>query len=66
VGLVAMAVILLLLIDRRPRPGITPENFKRLYVGMPEADAKAILGRKADWSANEAPPQTDEAVLGFG
>jgi hypothetical protein len=51
VGLVAMAAILLLLIDRRPGPGVTPENFNRLCVGMPQADAEAILGRKADWGA---------------
>ena len=32
----------------RVKPGVTPENFARLYAGMSEREAEAILGRPSD------------------
>ncbi len=46
VTILAMALVLLL--SRPPAPGVSPENFQRLYRGMTEAEALAILGRKPD------------------
>jgi hypothetical protein len=47
--LAALAVAAAVTLERlTPRPGVTPENFKRLHKGMTEQEAEAILGRKAD------------------
>jgi hypothetical protein len=47
--LVALAVAGWVAWDRLTlRPGVTPENFKRLYGGMTEKEAEAILGRPPD------------------
>jgi hypothetical protein len=31
-----------------PKPGVTPENFRRLHKGMSQAEVEAILGESAD------------------
>ena len=36
------------LVSDHVTPGVTPENFKRLYAGMSEREAEAILGRPTD------------------
>src|SRR5579864_6841898 len=41
VGAAGLAVALVAL---RPEPGVTPENFRRLRIGMSEKEAEAILG----------------------
>jgi hypothetical protein len=46
VGGTSLLWVVMLLLARPPIPGITPENFKRLYAGMSEEEAIAILGRK--------------------
>jgi hypothetical protein len=47
-GAGALALFALLLWVTRPRPGITQENFFRLWVGMPKQDVEAILGGRGE------------------
>ncbi len=51
-GVTVLAMALVWLLIQPPAPGVTPENFKRLYKGMGEKEAEAVLGRKADESAH--------------
>ena len=47
-GLVALTLVVVVLIDRPSKPGVTVENFKRLHKGMTEEEVEAIFGRPAD------------------
>jgi hypothetical protein len=77
VAVVSAAVVMLL--KPLPSPGVTPENFKRLRVGMTEREAVAILGRPADscfvsrngtwywgWSGDECSVSLVAAAWGVG
>jgi hypothetical protein len=48
-GVMFVAMPLVSLLNGPPAPGVTPENFKRLYAGMSEDEAKAILGCEPDF-----------------
>ncbi len=49
-GLVVLGLVVVV-IDRPPKPGVTPANFQRLHEGMSEKEAEAILGRPADFES---------------
>jgi hypothetical protein len=61
--LTVLAVAVVLLVDRlTPRPGVTPENFRRLHLGMSEEEAEVRLGRPADSSLHFSFSHLDQWV----